>query len=485
MNNNLVLEHLNTSEQQNVSHGSQQKLSGLEVAEPVRESEPPVYLSGFKLVLVFSFLTNLDQTIVATALPRIVSIFDSLDLATWVSAGYFLTDAGLMLIIGQLLDTFPIKIIYLISVVLFEVGSVLCGAAPSMNVLIFGRIVAGCGAAGILICSIATIATFTRLEQRPMLFACFGALIAISSIVGPVLGGAFTDHVSWRWCFYINLPLGAVSFVCMVMWLPFNRPTLTNESGSLLQRLNRTLDWLFLLATLFISIYYLPLWYQINGRSSIQSGIDILPLMLSFVIAAALSSGITTLMIFQWTGYFWHVIVGFPLLAIVGSALLFTVTSTTSPARMLGYQILLGVGIGGSYQWTYVAIQADWADQPEETTKASGILTFIGNFGGLIGLSIAGAIFNNNIQTQLNHIPGLTPELAAAIRQSITVIPSLPDALQADVRAAAVRALRPIFLIGVVFSALGTICAIFIKNHNLHERSKLVASQSQVSAVSM
>lgn len=160
---------------------------------PRTESNSNSYLRGTKFILVFSalllsiFLVSLDQTIVATALPRIVSVFDSLDLATWVAAAYFLTEAGLMLCVGQLVATLPIKPVYLASIFLFEVGSLLCGAAPSMKVLIFGRAVAGCGAAGITICSIATIASFTRLEDRPVLFGLFGGIIAISSIVGPLL----------------------------------------------------------------------------------------------------------------------------------------------------------------------------------------------------------------------------------------------------------------------------------------------------------
>ncbi|EKM48853.1 uncharacterized protein PHACADRAFT_214627 [Phanerochaete carnosa HHB-10118-sp] len=176
-------------------------------ATPLRTE--PEYLRGGRLVVVFGslllsvLLVNLDQTIVATALPRIVSVFNALDLATWVAAAYFLTEAGLMLCVGQLINTIPIKTVYITSIVVFETGSVLCGAVSQVTRFI----VAGCGAAGITICSIATIASFTRLEDRPALFGAFGALLAIASIVGPLLGGAFTDHVSWRWCFYINLPV--------------------------------------------------------------------------------------------------------------------------------------------------------------------------------------------------------------------------------------------------------------------------------------
>lgn len=112
---------------------------------------------------------------------------------------------------GQLLRIATTKWVYLLAVSLFEIGSLICGVAPNINVLIFGRAFAGVGAAGIFVSGLAILATITRLEQRPLLFGLFGAVFALSSVVGPLMGGAFTDHVSWRWCFYIkqvplNLP---------------------------------------------------------------------------------------------------------------------------------------------------------------------------------------------------------------------------------------------------------------------------------------
>ncbi|CAL1700461.1 unnamed protein product [Somion occarium] len=524
------------------------KVEGLDIGEPVSvRNSPPAYLSGSKLLLVFGalmlsgLLVNLDQTIVATALPRIVSIFDALNLATWVAAAYFLTQAGLMLGVGQLITTIPIKGVYLSAITLFEVGSVICGAAPSMEVLIFGRAIAGCGAAGMTICSVATLATFARLEHRPLLFAGFGALVAFASIIGPILGGAFTDHVSWRWCFYINLPIGALSFVAMAIWLPSYQPVNVSKSRGLLTRLSHILDWaglvmclgfsicillaltwggstkpwssgavigplciagvlfaifiiwegrqgevalvphflflrksytgaclegMCLLTSLIVAVYYLPLWYQINGRSSIQSGIDILPILLSFVIAAAISAGITKI-----TGHYKHLLVLCPLLSVAGSALLFKVSASTSSAQLLGYQILVGVC---AFQTTYIAIQAEWADTPDETTRASSIMTFLSNFGPLVCLSIAGAIFNNCLSTNIGRISNLSPDLIKELTQTITIISSLPEPLQSEVRKASVDSLNPVFLIVLTTSALGTLLALLVKDHDLHERAAVM-----------
>lgn len=528
-----------------------------DVERSTRTESNSNYLRGIEFILVFSalllsvFLVSLDQTIVATALPRIVSVFNSLDLATWVAAAYFLTEAGLMLCVGQLVATLPIKPVYLASIFLFEVGSLLCGVASSMQVLIFGRAVAGCGAAGITICSIATIASFTRLEDRPVLFGLFGGLIAISSIVGPLLGGVFTDRVSWRWCFYINLPFGVLSAAAMFFWLPYRAPFRSLSGHSLFSRLNLTLDWIgtvlcvafstclllglewggsvhpwnsvavivplcifgvlaisfivwewhrglhalvpfeyfkrrtqsgaclegfFLLTALIVSIYYLPLWYQINGRSSVQSGIDILPLMLSYVVSSAFASGVTSI-----TKRYWYLMFALPLTSIAGAALLFTVEATTASPKLLGYQILLGFGIGGSYQSTFVAVQAEWADKPQEVSRASAILTFLGYFGAIIGLSIAGTIFDNGLSIQLSRVTGLSSEVISAVKQSVTVIDSLPSDIRQEVMDAAALGLRPVFLIPLVCAALSSISSIMIRDYNIRERARLTESLGQSS----
>jgi MFS family permease len=134
-----------------------------------------------------------------------------------------------MLTYGQFLTIAPTKWVYLVAVVLFEIGSLFCAVATTMEFLVFGRAFAGVGAAGILVSVLSIIAQVTRLEQRPVLFGTFGAVFAISSVIGPLLGGAFTDHVSWRWCFYINLPFGAIT---VLTWVALDtRESLPGKSG--------------------------------------------------------------------------------------------------------------------------------------------------------------------------------------------------------------------------------------------------------------
>ncbi|KAG8895925.1 hypothetical protein FRB99_000275 [Tulasnella sp. 403] len=192
-------------------------------------------VTGYKLALIF--------TIVATAIPRIASQFNALQQVTWIASAYFLTQAGLMLTYGQVLRVATTKWVYLFAITIFEIGSVICGAAPNINVLIFGRAFAGVGAAGIFVSCLAIIATITRLEQRPILFGLFGGVFALSSVVGPLMGGAFTDHVSWRWCFYINLPFGAITIASIVLFIkPEHSVVPLDDPEPTWKRLLR-LDW--------------------------------------------------------------------------------------------------------------------------------------------------------------------------------------------------------------------------------------------------
>lgn len=121
-----------------------------------------------------------------------------------------------MLAFGQVLSIAPTKWVYMLLICIFELGSLLCGVAPSMNVLILGRAIAGVGGGGIFVSVLTIVSQITRLEQRPVLFGLFGAVFALSSVIGPLLGGAFTDKVSWRWCFYSEL-LVLVLFIGIVL----------------------------------------------------------------------------------------------------------------------------------------------------------------------------------------------------------------------------------------------------------------------------
>ncbi|KAL8801281.1 MAG: hypothetical protein Q9223_007271 [Gallowayella weberi] len=168
-------------------------------------------LAGILIALVISiFLVALDQTIVATAIPRITEQFRSLGQVSWYGSAFFLTLAAFQGTWGKIYKYFPLKLSFLLSIFIFEVGSLLCGVAPSSTVLIVGRAIAGAGGAGIVSGGYTIVAIATPPKQRPALIGSLGATFGIASVVGPLLGGILTEHLSWRWCFYINLPIGGL-----------------------------------------------------------------------------------------------------------------------------------------------------------------------------------------------------------------------------------------------------------------------------------
>ncbi|PVF94123.1 ABC transporter [Serendipita vermifera] len=505
-------------------------------------------LTGKKLALAHTgfllaaFCVALDQTIVSTALPKLASQFNALDELTWVVSAYFLTQAGLMLTFGQILTIASSKWVYLVCVILFEIGSLICGVAPSMNVLIFGRAFQGVGASGIFTSILTIIAQITKLEQRPLLFGSFGSVWGLASVIGPLLGGAFTDKVTWRWCFYINLPFGAISVAALIFFVPSHAPVDSGlyDNMSTLQKW-LALDWIggiisvgmitclllplqwggvtrpwndkvviilfcvfafllivfigweffkgkramlplalfkrrtqvgsgaamFLLMISFLAaIYYLPFFYQAKGRTAAQSGIDIIPLMLSVVISSFGSGGFVNA-----TGHYWSLMVVGPLVGAVGAGLLFTIDEYTSSARLIGYQIILGAGLGVAFQQPMMAIQAEYVDEPSLIPQASSLLTFFQLLGGVVGIAIAGTIFNNQLsKTIAQYASSLPPEMVTPVKQSVTVIFSLPPELKSQVVHAYVKALDYTFIMTVPAAVLASITSLFIKNWNLKKR---------------
>ncbi|QRV94670.1 major facilitator superfamily transporter [Ceratobasidium sp. AG-Ba] len=488
------------------------------------------YLSGSRLLLVFVgmlmsiLLIALDQTIVATALPVIASKFDAFNQVTWIASGYFLTQAGCMLTYGQLLAIAPTKWVYLSAVVLFEIGSLFCAVATTMEFLIFGRAFAG----------------VTRLEQRPVLFGSFGAVFALASVIGPLLGGAFTDHVSWRWCFYINLPFGAITVVTIIFLIPkrpaMGGPEYDNKTslqkwlgldwaGSVLAlgmvtalllplqwggnekpwndkvvialfcvfgalliafvgwemykgdrailrtamfrrrtQIGTCLEAFFVMLALLLGTYYLPVYFQVTkGHSATKSGIDILPFMLSVVVAAGLSGGVI-----NGTGRYWPFLVASPLLISVGAGLLYTLDINSGSGKEIGYQIILGLGVGGALQNTVIAIQAEYANEEELIPQGSSLVTFTQLVGGIIGIAIAGSVLANQLGKYLFlYAPDLPTGVATAVRQSVSIIFTLPQEQQEPVIRAYLKALNSVFLIGVPTGALASLSGFLVKNYNL------------------
>ncbi|KAF7302872.1 Major facilitator superfamily transporter [Mycena kentingensis (nom. inval.)] len=187
-----------------------------------------VYPQGLKLGLITLalclsvFLVALDNTIIATAIPKITDKFQSLDDVGWYGSAYLLTTAAFQLLFGRFYSFLSLKWVYITAILIFELGSLICGVAPNSSTLIVGRAIAGLGSAGIFSGALIIVANTVPLESRPMYTGLIGAMYGIASVAGPLLGGVFTDKVTWRWCFYINLPIGGVTLFVITFF--FHNP---------------------------------------------------------------------------------------------------------------------------------------------------------------------------------------------------------------------------------------------------------------------
>lgn len=168
--------------------------------------------------------TTQDLTIIGTATPQITDDFHSLGDIGWYGSAYLLTLCCFQLLFGRIYTFYSAKHVFLAAVTLFEIGSALCGAAPNSIAFIFGRAIAGVGSAGISSGAIVIMMHTTPIDKRPMYMALVGAVFGVASVAGPLLGGLFTSKVTWRWCFYINLPIGGVTMAVILLVLKLPNP---------------------------------------------------------------------------------------------------------------------------------------------------------------------------------------------------------------------------------------------------------------------
>ncbi|KAI9728589.1 MAG: hypothetical protein M1834_007617 [Cirrosporium novae-zelandiae] len=233
-----------------------------------------IYLAGL--------LVALDKTIISTAIPRITDDFHSLGDVGWYGSAYLLTNAAFQLVFGRIYTFFSPKWVFLVSITIFEVGSAVCGAAPNSDGFIVGRAIAGLGSAGIFSGSTVLIVHTVPLHKRPLYTGLIGSVFGIASVAGPLLGGAFTQNVSWRWCFYINLPIGCVTLF-IIFFLLHLPPTAHLGSTMTVRQILLKLDPL---GNLFFlpSIICLLLALQWGGSTYAWNNPRIIALLVVFAI---------------------------------------------------------------------------------------------------------------------------------------------------------------------------------------------------------
>ncbi|KAI5476146.1 Major facilitator transporter-like protein [Pseudohyphozyma bogoriensis] len=457
------------------------------------------------------FVIALDQTILSTALPRIASDFDAFSLQGWVSSAYVLTQTTFILIFAQSIRVLPAKHVLLGTVVVFEIGSIVCATAHNVYVLIVGRAVSGVGGGGITVAAMQIITQATRIEQRPVLFSLVGAVFAISAVAGPLAG--------------VNLPIGGITLVTALVFLK-TAPALgslpENQSGWPLIRQVLRMDWVggilalgwitaltlalqwggnvkpwgstpvivcfvvaavvfvifmvyewwikeramipsrvfksksiwanlffsfFVRFSMFIMTYYIPIFYQAARHASAQSSGINL---LPFMLGSTITILVCGAIVGK-TGRYWLFLIFGPVVSAVGTGLLYTINQDTRSAALIGFQIIAGIGNGAGGQNSLIAMQAEFASEPGLIGTATSMATFAQFLGATIGLGVAEAVFSSELSKNLlKFAPSITAAETAVVKLSPTdIYTSLPASLVDPVRHAYAVTIDTVLLLGV------------------------------------